>query len=72
MQVLTTRPVPMALFALASITPLVLFGLGMALGGFWVLAGLIYMTVFAAVLDQIAGLFAGDAPEGAEFPAADA
>ena len=71
MQVLTTRPVPMALFALASITPLVLLGLGIALGGFWVLAGLGYMALLAAVLDQIAVLFAGDAPEGVEFPAAD-
>lgn len=62
----------MALFALASITPLVLFGLGIAWGGVWVLAGLAYMTVFAALLDQIAALFVGDAPDGAEFPAADA
>ena len=62
----------MALFALTSITPLVLFGLGIVWGDLWVLAGLAYMTVFAAVLDQIAALFLGDAPDGAEFPAADA
>ncbi len=72
MQEMTQRPVPMALFALASITPLALFGLGMVWGGAWVLAGLVYMTVLAAVLDQIAALCLGDASEGAEFPAADA
>lgn len=68
----TSAPLPMALFALASITPLVLFGMGIFWGGAWVLAGLVYMTVLAAVLDQIAALSMGDAPEGAEFPAADA
>ena len=72
MQGMTPRPIPMALFALASVAPLGLFGLGIAWGGGWGLAGLAYMTAFAAVLDQIVVLFQGDAPEGAEFPAADA
>jgi len=72
MQEMTPRPLPMVLFALAAATPLALFGLGILWGGVWVLAALVYMTVFAALLDQISGLFAGDAPEGAEFPAADA
>ena len=36
------------------------------------MAGLVYMTGLAACLDQIKGWFLGDAPEGAEFPAADA
>lgn len=71
MQEMTSRPLPMALFALASASPLVLFALGLWLGGFWAFAGFIYMAVFAAVMDQISGLFMGDAPEGAEFPAAD-
>jgi len=62
----------MMLFALASLAPLGLFGLGVWLGGLWLLAGLGYMTVLAALLDQISGLYLGDAPEGAEFPAADA
>lgn len=61
----------MALFAVVSASPLVLFGLGLWVGGFWAFAGLIYMTTLAAVMDQISGLFMGDAPEGAEFPAAD-
>ena len=71
MQDLTSRPLPMALFALVSASPLVLFGLGLWAGGAWAFAGLIYMTALAAVMDQISGLFMGDAPEGAEFPAAD-
>ncbi|NEY90618.1 alkane 1-monooxygenase [Tabrizicola oligotrophica] len=61
----------MVLFALASASPLVLFALGLWAGGGWAFAGLLYMTVLAACLDQISGLFPGDAPEGAEFPAAD-
>lgn len=71
MQDLTSRPLPMALFAVVSASPLVLFGLGLWAGGFWAFAGLLYMTMLAAVMDQISGLFMGDAPEGAEFPAAD-
>lgn len=71
MQELTSRPLPMALFALASASPLVLFGLGLWAGGFWAFAGLFYMTALAAVLDQMSGLFIGDAADGAEFPAAD-
>jgi alkane 1-monooxygenase len=62
----------MFLFAVASASPLVLFALGLWLGGFWALAGFLYMTVLALLLDQISGLYLGDAPEGAEFPAADA
>lgn len=71
MQDLTSRPLPMVLFAVVSASPLVLLGLGLWAGGFWAFAGLIYMTVLAALMDQISGLFMGDAPEGAEFPAAD-
>ena len=66
------NPPPMMLFALASLAPLGLFGVGIWWGGLWLLAGLGYMTVLAALLDQISGLYLGDAPEGAEFPAADA
>ncbi|MFC3182591.1 alkane 1-monooxygenase [Cypionkella sinensis] len=72
MQAVTSRPLPMALFALASLLPLALFGAGVVCGGWWAVAGLVYMTGFAACLDQISGWFQGDAAEGAEFPAADA
>lgn len=66
------RPLPLWLFALASLAPLGLFALGLSRGGIWAAAALIYMTGLAAALDQIKGLFIGDAEEGAEFPAADA
>lgn len=72
MQDLTRRSLPMFVFALASASPLALFALGLWLGGGWALAGLLYMTALSLSLDQIKGLFMGDAPEGAEFPAADA
>ncbi len=72
MQDLTRRPLPLFLFALASACPLLLFALGLWQGGGWAAAGLLYMTVLALALDQIRGLFMGDAPEGAEFPGADA
>lgn len=66
-----TRPVPMALFALVTISPVALFALAVSVGGLWPLLALLYMTVLAAVLDQISAVFMGNAPEGAEFPAAD-
>ena len=71
MRDLTQNPLPMTLFALAAASPLVLFALGVWAGGLWAFAGLAYMTVLAALLDQIKGPFMGDAAEGAEFPAAD-
>jgi alkane 1-monooxygenase len=71
MRDLNQSPLPMTLFALASASPLVLFALGIWAGGLWAFAGLVYMAALVAVLDQIKGLFMGDAPDGAEFPAAD-
>lgn len=62
----------MALFALVTISPVILFALAIWVGGLWPLSGLLYMTVLAATLDQIGALFMGNAPEGAEFPSADA
>jgi hypothetical protein len=64
MRNLTKNPLPMTLFALASASPLLLFALGIWAGGLWAFAGLVYMTALVAVLDQIKGLFMGDAPEG--------
>lgn len=67
-----SRSLPLALFAAASLLPLLLLALGIVVGGAWVVAAFCYMTLLAACLDQITGLFIGDAAEGAEFPAADA
>lgn len=72
MQDLNARPIPMILFAFAALTPLGLLVLGMVWGGPWAIFGLLYIAGFAAMLDQISGLFIGDAAEGAEFPGADA
>ena len=68
----TARPIPIAVFAVAALTPLALLAAGILGGGVWVAAGLVYMTVFAALMDQITAAFSGDAAEGAEFPGTDA
>ncbi len=61
---------PVALFALASLLPFALIAAGLAFGGPWVAAPLIYVTAFAALLDQaLPDLNPGD---GTEFPAGDA
>lgn len=62
---------PMALFALAALTPFAALALGIWAGGLWVLPGLLYMAGLTACLDHLIRLTAPDAPEGAEFPAAD-
>lgn len=49
-----------------------LLALGLWRGGPWVWAELGYMAVLTAVLDGLVRLTAPDAPEGTEFPAADA
>jgi alkane 1-monooxygenase len=61
----------MAAFALISLTPFALFMAG-ASGGAWIAAGLVWMTLLTATLDQVLPRIAPDAPEGTEFPAADA
>ncbi|MDZ4134969.1 MAG: alkane 1-monooxygenase [Paracoccaceae bacterium] len=62
----------MALFATAALAPLPLLAAGVWLGGPWVLAGLVYMTLFAALLDQAMPFVAPEVPDGHEFPAANA
>lgn len=63
---------PMLLFALATLLPLALLLAGAALGGLWVLPGVVAIGLLTAVLDHLTRITAPDAPEGAEFPAADA
>lgn len=70
-----SRPLPvppMILFAAAALLPLGLLLAGLWWGSGWLLAGLLYMGVLTACLDHLVPLVAPDAPEGAEFPAADA
>lgn len=66
------KTLPMTLFAVASLAPLPLFAAGLWLGGLWVLAVFVYMTAFAALMDQAIPYVVGDTPEATEFPAADA
>lgn len=58
----------MSLFALATTLPALLIAGGMSLGGLWPLAGLLYMTVFTALLDRFVPRLLPDMPDGAEFP----
>jgi alkane 1-monooxygenase len=61
----------MVLFAAATMAPVALLALGLQ-GGLWSVGGLVCMTLFAALLDRFLPLVAPDAPDGAEFPAAEA
>lgn len=62
----------MPLFALAALTPLWLLALAVPFGGLWVVLAFLYMGLFTALLDQFIPMVMPDAPDGAEFPAADA
>ncbi|MDP3197044.1 alkane 1-monooxygenase [Tabrizicola sp.] len=68
-----TRPLPIFAFALATLLPLPLLALGMALGGAWLWGAFLYMAVLTLLLDQLVPLTTGtaDAAHAAEFPAAD-
>lgn len=65
------RPLPLAAFAAAALSPVALLGLGVAFGGLWLWAAFLYMAVLTILLDQLIPLTASRA-EDAEFPAADA
>ena len=59
-----------ALFTAAALSPATLVAAGVTLGGGWVWAALLWITVAAAALDRFAPLLAPPAAE-AEFPAGD-
>ncbi|MGL6211849.1 MAG: alkane 1-monooxygenase [Paracoccaceae bacterium] len=59
-------------FAVAAASPLVLFAASVVLGGVWPLLALVYMTALALMLDLMIAKSMADAPDEAEFPAADA
>lgn len=65
------RTPPVSAFAVVTLAPLLLLALGALFGGWlaWVALALITLVTFA--LDELAGRACPDAPEGAEFPAAD-
>ncbi|WP_376874160.1 fatty acid desaturase [Albirhodobacter sp. R86504] len=62
---------PVAFFALATLAPLALLALAAMFGGVFAIAALLYVTVLSALFDELASRAYPDAPEGAEFPAAD-
>ncbi|NEX45550.1 alkane 1-monooxygenase [Rhodobacter sp. ETT8] len=62
----------MPVFALAALMPAGLIATGALAGGGWLWAGFLSMAVLVVLLDQMVPYVAGNAPEGAEFPAADA
>jgi alkane 1-monooxygenase len=72
MQALTSRPISVTLFALASTAPLVLLALAALAGGVWVWAALIYMGVLPVLIDRLAPIVPPDAPDAPEFPGSDA
>jgi alkane 1-monooxygenase len=61
---------PMSAFVAASLAPVVLLVLGALAGPGWLIAALVYLTAFAALLDRLLPRLTGNGDE-AEFPAAD-
>lgn len=59
---------PIAIFALASLTPALLLVAGALLGGGWILAALFYLTLFTFLMDRLMTMMPD---EGTEFPAGD-
>lgn len=70
MQAEPRRPLPLAAFAVASLLPLALLGLGLAFGGLWLWAAFLYMALLTILLDQLIPLVPGQS-KAAEFPGAD-
>ena len=62
----------MLLFAAATLVPAGMLALGALQGGLWFALALVWLTLFAATLDQITALAAPALPADTEFPAADA
>lgn len=71
MQALTSRPLSLSLFALASTAPLALLGAASVWGGAWVWAALIYMGCLPVLMDRLIPMIPQNADEGAEFPGSD-
>lgn len=64
-------PTSMLLFSVATLGAPFLLGIGAMTGGVVLLAGLVWMTLLTAVLDEAVARTTGNAPDGAEFPHAD-
>jgi len=66
-----TRALPLWLFSVAALMPAALLAAGMVWGGAAAWAGFAGISLLTAILDRFSNLFMGNAPAGAEFPAAD-
>ena len=66
------RPISVTVFTLCAISPIVLLLLAGAWGGGWVWLALLQMAFVPVAFDSLNPQIAADAPEPAEFPAADA
>ncbi len=58
------------LFAVVTLIPVPLLGIGSVVGGVWIYLALGYLTVFAFAMDEVLGLAADPAAPDREFPAA--
>ncbi len=67
----TTRPPAVSAFSLGAVMPVPLLAAGSLAGGIWPWLAILYLTCLIWVLDWLIARAAPDAPEGAEFPAAD-
>lgn len=65
------KPLPMPVFALATLLPVALLFYGLLNGGPVLWAGFLYMAGLSYLLDQLVPYVAGNAREGAEFPGSD-
>ncbi len=70
MQAEPRRLLPLAAFAVASLLPVALLGLGLWQGGVWLWVAFLYMAVLTILLDQLIPLVPGQS-EATEFPGAD-
>ena len=70
MQAEPRPPLPLAAFAVASLLPLPLLGLGLWHGGLWLWAAFLYMAILTILLDQLVPLVPGQS-DASEFPGAD-
>ena len=66
------NPLPVALFALLTASPVGLIAAGCILGGVWPGLALLVMAVLPVLIDRLLPYAAPDAAEAAEFPAATA
>jgi alkane 1-monooxygenase len=58
-------------FAVATVLPVPLLAIGAVAGGWWLVAALIYLTLFALVLDEMVAIVSAPQRPETEFPAAD-